>query len=191
MNGSLWLAVKSDDSVIKTMYFYLSLGSNIEPERSAVQMLQELVGRFGCLALFPFCFTEPEKIVSERMFANALVVLKSPLDLLQVKTQLVEIETRMGRDRDDPQRSNKSRAADIDIIAASSTFALSFFEQANEAYVQTCLALEGPFVDLSPWGLAAHQRPATVHLDAAAAQIVVVEDEAHGFIDWAESALTS
>ncbi len=169
------------------MYFYLSLGSNIEPEKSAAEMLLKLCQRFEHLALVPFCYTKPEAIESEQDFANALVVICAQMSSAQVKAALVEIETQMGRDRAHPRRSFLSRSADIDILAESAQLDLNLFKQAEEIYVQSCLSLSGPFVDLSFYGLTPHQRAASVHLDAAAGQVVIVEDELQGFEDWAEA----
>ena len=165
----------------KPMYFYLSLGSNIDTDQSAAMMIKHLCREFGDLVLYPFCYTKPESIQSEQDFVNALVVLRSNLNAVELKRVLVTIETSMGRDRQDPLRSYKSRAADIDILSVSEHFDLAYFAPAEEAYVRSCLCLTGPFVDLRPWGLAAHQRPASVYLDAATGEVVIVEDELHRF----------
>lgn len=168
------------------MYFYLSLGSNIDAEKSAAEILRRLCLQFGSVAAYPFRYTKPEGVVSDELFLNAIAVVRTELNSGEVKARLNQIEEAMGRDRSDPQRSTKSRTADIDILASSASFNLEIFEQAKEAYVRTCYHLGGPGIR---HGLAAYKRPSTVHLDALTGNVVIVEDELQGFKNGLKAAL--
>lgn len=169
------------------MFFYLSLGSNVDAESSSVTMLRMLCEHFGHLAVFPFRYTEPEGIDSDRDFVNSLVILWCDQPKIRVKQTLNQIEVTMGRDRSDPLRSVKARCADIDILACSYEFDTRAFDSTNEPYVKACLDGEGTSADLSPWGLPSYQRTSTVHLDAVSGDIRVIEDECHGFKHWVET----
>lgn len=173
------------------MYFYLSLGSNISPEASAVRMVRALCLRFGKIGLFPFCYTPPEGINSDTLFLNGLAIIAASDAKLLVKDQLNAIETAMGRDRDDPERSYKDRTADIDILAQAEALDLRHFYAAPESYVQTCFHLRGTTrPDLRQWGLASYQRPSTVHVDTCTGKICVIEDELEGLKHWVETSFT-
>lgn len=163
------------------MYFYLSLGSNIDAESSAVMMLRHLCERFGVIGAYPFRYTEPEGIESDIPFLNSLVVIRCEMSSSELKRILNAIEEDMGRDRNDPERSAKNRRADIDILGFNECLKLDVFKQAKESYVATCMRLDGNTSDLSNYGLPSYQRPATVYLDALTSNVVVIEDEFEGF----------
>jgi len=175
------------------MYFYLSLGSNTRPEQSSVEIVRHLCTNFGVVGLFPFRYTTPVSIasasMSESMFINGLAVIFFDGDVRGLKEVLVSIETEMGRDRSDPQRSVKDRTADLDILSQSDEYEPSVFLRAEEPYVHQVFQLQGQVPELQELGLAPYQRPATVNLDALTGQIVVREDELQGFHNWAESTL--
>lgn len=170
------------------MYYYLSLGSNIRAEESAVIMVQNLSRHFGTIGLFPFRYTLPEGVESKTRFVNTLVVIKVIKGgqsferlSLQVKSILNSIEVSMGRNRNDPERSIKDRTADIDILGASEILEFGLFEQAREGYVRNCYFLQGEQPQLIKYGLAPHERAATVNFDAVTGQICILEDELHSF----------
>ena len=169
------------------MFFFLSLGSNIDGELSAIRMLGQLVSRFRRVGAYPFFYTEPEDIVSDCAFVNGLVIIYAEGSEACVKNQLNDIEISMGRDRRDPKRSVRSRAADIDILGASAFFDLGVIARASEPYVQQCFNMAGARVPLEKYGLTAYQRASTIDFDAGSGQIRVVEDEFQGFINWVEA----
>lgn len=171
------------------MLFYLSLGSNIEPEKSSFEMLCRLCKTFGVLGVFPFRYTEPVSISTASRFVNGLVVLHYEAPAASLKAKLEGIEITMGRDRSDPQRSNKDRTADLDILASSEHLDLRCFSDAEESYVRAVFNLLGEAPDLTGFGLASYQRPASVHFDALAGEIVVIEDELQSFHDRVEATL--
>jgi 2-amino-4-hydroxy-6-hydroxymethyldihydropteridine diphosphokinase len=171
------------------MLYYLSTGSNIEPEASSVRMLCHLCESFGVLGVYPFRYTSPVSISSDNDFLNGLVALYFQGSSKELKAKLDAIEEAMGRDRSDPDRSIKGRRADLDILGASDTLSPSIFGQTDESYVQQVFELRGRSPDLEPFGLAAYQRPASVYLDGLTGEIVVVEDEFKRFDDWVKAAL--
>ena len=162
------------------MYFYLSLGSNVDAEFSAVCMIRHLCERFGVIGAYPFQYTEPEGVKSDIPFLNALVILKSGMDASAIKEELNRIEEAMGRDRSDPLRSLKSRCADIDILAESEALDLMTFSRMREAYVNTCFKLQGVMPDLTRYGLASYQGTASIYLDTLTGDILVNEDKLQG-----------
>lgn len=155
------------------MYYYLSLGTNIDVELSAVSMVRALITRFGSVGFYPFQKTLPEDIESEQFFLNSLAVLYSNTSASAIKAQLNEIETSMGRDRSDPQRSKKARTADLDIIASSQTFAPNIFKNMQEQYVQDCLAKMNEPLNLEPYGLPLFSGSVVLNTDKSKGKILV------------------
>lgn len=172
------------------MYFYLSIGTNIDPEANAAGIVKLLCKRFDQIALFPFVRTEPEDVALSDAFLNALAVVFAKESSEQVKAALNTIEAQMGRDRSDPLRSVKNRPADIDIITCSSELDFTPFASAPEGYIQLCFHQQrDAAVDLSAYGLASHKGPATVYIDTLTGEIVVVDDEFDRFKHRVEASL--
>ena len=92
---------------------YLSLGSNIEPERHLCAALDELAQRFGELVTSPAYrfaavgFDGPD-------FINLAVGLDTDLSAQAMNDWLHALEDRLGRRRDVPRFA--SRTLDIDIV---------------------------------------------------------------------------
>lgn len=92
---------------------WLSLGSNLEPERHLRAALAELRARFGTLLVSPAYrfaavgFDGPD-------FVNLAVGLDSDLDAHALNDWLHALEDRHGRRRDVPRYS--SRTLDVDIV---------------------------------------------------------------------------
>ena len=92
---------------------YLSLGSNIEPEKHLRAAIAELRERFGALIVSPVYrsaavgFNGPE-------FLNLAVGLDTDLDAPALDAWLHALENRHGRRRDGPRYS--SRTLDVDIV---------------------------------------------------------------------------
>jgi 2-amino-4-hydroxy-6-hydroxymethyldihydropteridine diphosphokinase len=92
---------------------YLSLGSNIEPEKHLRAAIAELRARFGTLIVSPVYrsaavgFDGPE-------FLNLAVGLDTDLDALALDAWLHALEDRHGRRRDVPRYAN--RTLDVDIV---------------------------------------------------------------------------
>ena len=92
---------------------YLSLGSNIEPDKNLVAALAELRERFGAIAVSPVYrfaavgFDGPD-------FLNLAVGIDTDLEAQALNDWLHALEARHGRRRDGPRYS--SRTLDVDIV---------------------------------------------------------------------------
>jgi len=160
-----------------TMLAYLSLGTNIDPEQNAVRMIENLCQYFGEIRLYPFVYTKSIDMALPSTFLNALVILNTSLNKAELKTILNTLETKLGRDRQDPLCSVKDRPADMDILAMSDIHDESFFKIANEPYIHDCLDATRKKADLSKFGLPTHQGAATVYWDGATSKIIILEDK--------------
>ncbi|MFL0811389.1 MAG: 2-amino-4-hydroxy-6-hydroxymethyldihydropteridine diphosphokinase [Agarilytica sp.] len=166
------------------MHYYLSLGSNIEPEKNAVKMLAALANRFGAFIAYPFYYTPPVKITSGHPFLNSLAIIPSGLQPDAFKAELNCIEIRLGRDRSDPLRSQKDRTADIDILKISAKVDTLFFENFDEPYINIFTLGKDKRADLSAFGLPTTERATTVDLDTTTGHIRVVDSALDGQQYW-------
>ncbi len=96
--------------------YTVSLGSNVRPRVNMHRMLVALLGLSDALWLSRILRTEPMGMSSDHYFLNTAVCLDSPLSPSELKTRFNQIETDLGRDRDDPLCKVKDRPADIDIV---------------------------------------------------------------------------
>lgn len=170
------------------MYFYLSIGTNINPEKNAVNIIKNLSHHFGRLTLFPFVYTKPEFISSSSIFLNSLAIIESKLSDKEIKHILNTIEIKLGRNRNDPLRSTKDRPADIDILLQADKHHLSLFDTFTDQYIKACLPPNTP-ADLSVYGLPTHQGAATVHLDSTTSQIAIIENKLDCLVNREKSSL--
>ncbi len=92
---------------------WLSLGSNLEPERHLRAALVELRARFGALIVSPV-YRFPAVGFEGPDFLNLAVGLDSDLDPVPLNGWLHALEDRHGRRRDVPRYS--SRTLDVDIV---------------------------------------------------------------------------
>ena len=159
------------------MFVYLSIGTNIQPEKNAVNITRELCQNFGPIILYPFIYTQPISMPNTALFLNALATIRTDAPTTEIKETLNQIEIRLGRDRNDPNKSKKDRTADIDILNVSDTFDEEKFKRCEEPYVALCLSQNQTKADLSDQGLPAHQGPATVNWDRNAGKIVVSQNQ--------------
>jgi 2-amino-4-hydroxy-6-hydroxymethyldihydropteridine diphosphokinase len=91
---------------------YLSLGSNLEPERHLRAALDELEARFGGLVVSPVYRSRAEGFEGPD-FLNLAVALDTTLDPVALDTWLHALEDRHGRRRDVPRYSSRTLDADI------------------------------------------------------------------------------
>jgi 2-amino-4-hydroxy-6-hydroxymethyldihydropteridine diphosphokinase len=94
--------------------FYLSLGSNIEPEKHLRAALRELRERFGGLDVSPVYESEAVGFDGPA-FWNFAVGLDSDLDAEALNAWLHALEERHGRVRGGPRYADRS--LDLDIVA--------------------------------------------------------------------------
>ncbi len=92
---------------------YLSLGSNLDPEKHLRAALAELRARFGNVVVSPV-YRFPAVGFDGPDFLNLAVAIDSDLDPLALNTWLHALEDRHGRRRDVPRFS--SRTLDVDIV---------------------------------------------------------------------------
>lgn len=166
-------------------WYYLSLGSNLQPEKNIAATIHALSERFGTLLLLPIVRTSPCNMESTHDFLNCLVILHSTLDPVALKAMFNGMEEDAGRDRSDPERSSKDRPIDIDIISSSKALSLAPFYSTYEPYCLVSLhALEqqsaGKFghtvaVPLTPTQLAG-ERAATINANHSSGHVFIVED---------------
>lgn len=92
---------------------WLSLGSNVEPQRHLRAALDELRARFGTLLVSPV-YRTPAVGFEGPDFLNLAVGIESDLDPVALDAWLHALEDRHGRRRDVPRFS--SRTLDVDIV---------------------------------------------------------------------------
>lgn len=92
---------------------YLSLGSNIDPEKNLRAALDELRTKFGAITVSP-TYRFPAIGFDGPDFLNLAVDIDTDLDPAMLNDWLHALEDRHGRRRDVPRYS--SRTLDIDIV---------------------------------------------------------------------------
>jgi 2-amino-4-hydroxy-6-hydroxymethyldihydropteridine diphosphokinase len=92
---------------------YLSLGSNIEPERHLAAAIDALRVRFGTIVVSPV-YRSAAVGFEGPVFLNLAAGIDTDLDPVALDTWLHALEDRHGRRRDGPRYS--SRTLDIDIV---------------------------------------------------------------------------
>lgn len=111
-------------------YYFVSLGSNIEPYQNVVKALDALLLLSPKLDVSRIIKTKAAGFKSTQYFLNLSVQFFSPLFIAELKSQLEKIEEALGRDRTDPDRKLKDRPADLDIL-----FSLETREQIVESHL--------------------------------------------------------
>jgi 2-amino-4-hydroxy-6-hydroxymethyldihydropteridine diphosphokinase len=92
---------------------YLSLGSNLDPERHLARALEELRARFGTVVASRLVRT-PAVGFDGPDFLNAAAIVETDLDIVALDAWLHALEDAHGRRRDVPRFSD--RPLDIDIV---------------------------------------------------------------------------
>lgn len=101
------------------MHYFLSIGSNLQPEKNIILMIEQLFQFSSRLLISKVILTKAEGFESKNHFLNACIYFESDvLKAAELKERFNCIETLLGRDRNDPQRTHKDHPADIDIIWA-------------------------------------------------------------------------
>ena len=92
---------------------YLSLGSNLDPQRHLARAVEELRARFGPLVLSP-TYRTPAVGFDGPDFLNSAAIIDSDLGVVALDAWLHTLEDAHGRRRDQPRFSD--RPLDIDIV---------------------------------------------------------------------------
>lgn len=95
--------------------FLCSMGANMCPEQHFAAA-RELISDLGTAHYSRAIYTKPVAIETSSDFLNALFLLETDFDADELKQRFNQIEAALGRDRSDPQSSQKDRPMDIDII---------------------------------------------------------------------------
>ncbi|UTW10561.1 2-amino-4-hydroxy-6-hydroxymethyldihydropteridine diphosphokinase [Marinobacterium rhizophilum] len=169
------------------MYYYLSVGSNIDPEINIARCLEILLENFATAVVYPCTYTQPECIITDRVFINTLLVIRSNLDPVSLKAFFCSVEERLGRDRTDSERSRKDRTCDIDIITCSDDYSLSYFQACDESYLQQVLCASSHKVAVALFGSYFADRPATIYFDAAARDKLIIDYKSYALEDGFEA----
>lgn len=189
------------------MIFYLSLGSNLAPEKNIGLALYELCERYQTALVLPIVHTEPCAIHSTNGFLNSIALIASNESTSELKNWLNQLECAHGRDRTDPNRSAKDRTLDIDILAQQPTLDFSITETFSEPYVQASIVALHAAASNASSNSASKQhntaavtlpgtqntlgnRAATIDFDHASGNILVREDRIDTLLQRFESTFT-
>lgn len=94
---------------------YISLGSNIEPEKNLVQAIRLLRTKSNLLAISSVYRTAPQGFKNQADFFNMAVKIQTVLTPITLKKNVLDwIEAKLGRKRD-PNNKNAPRTIDLDI----------------------------------------------------------------------------
>ncbi|MCH2084659.1 MAG: 2-amino-4-hydroxy-6-hydroxymethyldihydropteridine diphosphokinase [Saprospiraceae bacterium] len=97
-------------------WYYISLGSNIDPYENVKYMLDYLLQISKRIDISRILETQAKGFNSDRTFLNLAARIQTHLSPVELKELFNQIETKLGRDRNDPQSKKKDRVADIDIL---------------------------------------------------------------------------
>ncbi|AFL73661.1 2-amino-4-hydroxy-6-hydroxymethyldihydropteridine diphosphokinase [Thiocystis violascens] len=96
--------------------YYIGLGCNLNPARGTRAMLEALLDLAPEIGISRIVATAPVGVVTDALYYNAVVRLRSPEEPATLKTRLIAIETRLGRNRDRCGRACPELPADLDIL---------------------------------------------------------------------------
>ena len=99
----------------KTGYL-LGIGSNLSPNRNIAHIIKALLEQFPELSLSRVLHIPPVGMNSQHDFLNIAVFIETELAQTELKALCNDLETQLGRDRDDPASKIKDRPADLDIL---------------------------------------------------------------------------
>lgn len=104
-------------------YFFVGLGSNIQPERYVPAMIEALLVVSPTVALSRVVKTQPVGLQTEHYFLNlcARVEVETGRSAVWLKDYFNQVEERLGRNRRDPARKHRDRVADLDILFSMSS----------------------------------------------------------------------
>ena len=146
--------------------YYLSLGSNIAPEKNLVKALDLLRANVSILAVSSAWETLPVGATGPN-FINLALQVKTPYDITYLKGQIIaRIERRLHRRRTDDK--NAPRTIDIDILLCDGMIL------DDHIWSQTYLAL--PLAELLP---DLHHPQSGLPLSSIAAQLSAIQTVIH------------
>ena len=99
-----------------TQGYLLGIGSNLSPHQNIGAIITMLLKHFSSLTLSRVINIPPVGMKSTHNFLNVVVFIETAHNPSELKTVCNDIETRLGRDRQDPASKIKDRPADLDIL---------------------------------------------------------------------------
>ena len=96
-------------------FVFLSIGSNIEPEKNIPACLQLLKKKFPSVKTSPVYETDPVGPAGRHKFWNLAAQIETSLDRKTLVEELRKVENELGRRRD-PDNKFLPRSIDIDIL---------------------------------------------------------------------------
>ncbi len=121
--------------------FFIVLGSNLQPQVHFPRMVAALAARFGTIWLSRVLHTAPRGMATANFFLNGIAYLETDLNAAQVKQICNQLEESLGRDRTDPDKKNKDRTADFDIVyVLEPGEKLPSCQLPDDPYLTPCLA---------------------------------------------------
>ena len=100
------------------MFYFCSMGSNIDPAHNVCRTIESLADNVAPVTLSPLIQTAPHGMQSAQPFYNALFWFESSENADMIKQRFNGIETSLGRNRNDPDKKTKDRPIDLDILYA-------------------------------------------------------------------------
>lgn len=96
--------------------YLLGIGTNVDPERNTLLIIDRLRRRFGEVLVSRVIQTDPVGMSSQRQFSNFCAFVETTLEPRACKAACVAIEVELGRDRAHPMSKVRDRPADIDLL---------------------------------------------------------------------------
>ena len=97
--------------------YIISFGSNINPEHNIEKAKSELKKLTEVISESAFIYTKPLLFKDQPDFLNGVILIRSEMDIPNLKDQLLMIEMKLGRVRD--FEKNGPRTIDLDIIVCN------------------------------------------------------------------------
>jgi 2-amino-4-hydroxy-6-hydroxymethyldihydropteridine diphosphokinase len=98
--------------------FLIGIGSNLDPHNNLIAIIDQLLEHFPRIILSRVLQLPPIGMNSPHDFLNVVVFIETHMNQDDLKDICNMIETKQGRDRNDPTRKTKDRPADLDILSA-------------------------------------------------------------------------
>lgn len=115
-------------------YYLIGLGSNINPEYNLDQAHQRLARLTRMISGSPAVITTPVGDSFHYPFSNQLLIIHSPLDAMDLKRQLQEMEIAQGREPKSPERKHHDRPIDIDILYCADSLPQCLAYEPEDSY---------------------------------------------------------
>ena len=115
-------------------HYLLGLGSNINPGDNLAHAKTALGAIAEVITASPIVDTPAVGDTFNFPFQNQLMLVRSPLNAIELKQRLLNIETEMGREPKCEARKLKDRTIDIDILGSAATLEACFRQPLDESY---------------------------------------------------------